>query len=403
MQITFIRHAETEGNVAHVWQGHGDSPLTERGRRQAADLGARPSLRRFDLVVASDLGRVRETAAIAGLDPELDPQWREVHLGGWEGLTSDEIEARHPDERAALRAGADVPLGGGETPSALAARIDAAFDALVARCDDGDRVAVITHGGVIHSIVARHLGLRGRDHRVGRLRNTAMTTFEVDGGRVLAVFNDATHTGTALHPDESGAIVALVRHGETEANVDGRWQGVTDGALTEEGRAQARRLAAAYDGLDHVYSSHLQRARDTAAALAGASGVEVTVVPGLQELHFGEWEDLAPARIREIDAERFEAIYVHDQDLPRGGTGETAAAMGRRMADAVAGIARRHPGGHVAAVSHGGAIRALASDLVGLPFDNRSHLALAGNTEVTHVRAAADGLALASYNTRPGR
>ncbi|MBU1225656.1 MAG: histidine phosphatase family protein [Actinobacteria bacterium] len=57
----------------------------------------------------------------------------------------------------------------------------------------------------------------------------------------------------------------------------------------------------------------------------------------------------------------------------------------------------------MAVVTHGGAIRAYAADLVGLSFDNRSHLALPGNTEVSHIRVAAHGPVLSSYNMRPGR
>jgi len=405
MQITFIRHAETIGNLSHVWQGHGDSPLTERGRRQAGDLGGRPSLADFDLVVASDLGRVQETAQLAGLEPEVDPAWREIHLGRWEGLTSTEIAERYPDELAALRSGEDVALGGGESSSELRERTEAAIGAIVDRTDPGDRVAVLTHGGVIQSVIGRHLGISGspRPWPVDRLSNTSMTTFEFGDQRVLRVLNDASHTDTTGHPDETGQVVALVRHGETYGNLDGRWQGITDGALTETGLAQAADLATAYNGLDHVYASDLQRAKDTAAALAAASGTGVTVREDLHELDFGEWEDLTPAQMREQWPDEWAAVYVHDQDLPRGITGETAEAMGLRIARAVEEMAAAHPGARVAAVTHGGAIRAYAADLIGLPFDNRSHLAIAGNTGVSHIRMAGHGPVLSSYNMRPGR
>ncbi|MCJ7726365.1 MAG: histidine phosphatase family protein, partial [Acidimicrobiia bacterium] len=267
MQITFIRHAETVGNLHHVWQGHGDSPLSARGRRQATDLGRRPALAGFDLVVCSDLGRVVETARLAGLDPELDPAWREIHLGKWEGLTSTQIGELYPDELAAVRGGTDLALGGGETSAGLAARVDDAVRRLVERVDDGDRVAVFSHGGTIQSVIAGHLGLRERPRPwpIDRVANTSMTTFEYADGAMLRTFNDDSHTEAARHPDETGPIVALVRHGETFANVEGRWQGITDGALTRRGRQQAAQLAAVYDGLDHVYASDLQRAKDTAA------------------------------------------------------------------------------------------------------------------------------------------
>ena len=405
MQITFIRHAETTGNLAGVWQGHGDSPLTDRGRSQAAALGGRAAVGEFDRVVSSDLGRVLETARLAGLEPEADPIWREISLGDWEGLTSTEIAERYPDELAALRGGEDVSLLGGESTSELGERVDAAVAGIREQAGDDEHVAVLTHGGFIQTVVARHLGLPGRPRPVvlGRLGNTSLTTLEYGDGVTMRVFNDAGHAGGPDRPDPPGTLVALVRHGETEGNIEGRWQGLTDGALTVRGREQAARLAASFDGLDHVYSSHLQRARDTAAALAAASGTGLTVRPDLHELHFGEWENLTPEEMRSGWKDEWEAIYVHDRDEPRGLTGETADALGRRIAGAMAEIAAAHPGGSVGAVTHGGAIRAYAAHVVGLPFDNRSHLALPGNTEVTQVALAPGGPILASYNTRPGR
>ena len=215
MQITFIRHAETTGNVAHVWQGHGDSPLTERGRLQARALGTRPSLAGFDRVIASDLGRVVETARLAGLDPEPDPAWREIDLGRWEGLTSEQIQERYPEDLERLRAGEDLALLGGETSSELAARIDTAITAARDQAAGGDHVAVLTHGGVIQTLVARHLGLEGRPRPsvFDRIANTAMTTMEYgESDPVLRVFNDASHDPTQLHPD-GASVVALIRHG----------------------------------------------------------------------------------------------------------------------------------------------------------------------------------------------
>jgi broad specificity phosphatase PhoE len=224
----------------------------------------------------------------------------------------------------------------------------------------------------------------------------------VDGGRIMRVFNDASHSETSAHPDEDGTVVALIRHGETLANLAGRWHGITDGPLSERGMAQAAALAASYDGVSHVYSSHLSRARETAAALATAVGTTVEVRPDLHEIDFGGWEDHTPEEIQTLHPDDWRAVYEDHHDLPRGGTGETAAAAGARMARAVAEIAGAHAGGRVAAVTHGGSIRAYAADVVGLGFDNRSHLALPGNTEVSHFRMTGSGPVLSSYNMRPG-
>ena len=106
MEISFLRHGETEANVAGVWQGsrHG-GVLTDRGREQARSLRDRLASVDFDAVVSSDLVRTMETADLAGLDPEPDAGFREMDIGAWEGLTRDEVRERFPDELARMDEG----------------------------------------------------------------------------------------------------------------------------------------------------------------------------------------------------------------------------------------------------------------------------------------------------------
>lgn len=406
MEITFVRHAETFGNLDHLWQGHGDSELTERGRRQAVDLGNRLRSAEFDAVVCSDLGRAQETAALAGTAAEPSRVWREVDIGEWEGLTREQVFERFPDQIGALRSGAEVRLGGGESWREFSARVDRAVDSLATLLGESDRALVFTHGGVIQSIVAGHLRLRGRPRPwpVDRLRNTSVTTLRFGRGeRSLDVFNDASHTTVEPHPDEVGPVVALMRHAQALANVEGRWQGLADDPLTELGVAQARELAARYDGLSHVYSSALERARVTAGALAERGGIPLTVRPDLHEIAFGDWEDLTPDQIADRFPDEWRRIMVEGADLPRGGTGETMEGAGRRIRRALEQIIAAHPDGGVAVVSHGGAIRAYLCGILGLAFGDRRLLGHPENVSVSHVRMGPSGPSLADYNLVPGR
>ena len=66
-------------------------------------------------MVSSDLVRARDTALAVTPDPLVDPRLRELHLGAWQGLTSEQARERYPEEHAAWRAGQDLPRGGGET------------------------------------------------------------------------------------------------------------------------------------------------------------------------------------------------------------------------------------------------------------------------------------------------
>ncbi len=403
VEIDLIRHGETEGNAAAVWQGQGDTPLTARGISQARRLAGRLQGRRYAAVVASDLGRARATAAEAGLESEPDPAWREADVGAWEGLSHHEVVARHPDTVAALEAGEDVRFGGGETYSELRVRAQEALDKLAARLDDGQRAAVVTHGGVVAGLAANTLGL-GRNERrraLTGLGNTSITTIRIGDDRpALAVLNDTAHLdGDADGPE--GRAVTLIRHGETEANVAGRWQGITDGELTERGARQAAALAGSLDGLAAVYTSPLRRARRTAQAIADAHGLSVEEHPGLVEMHFGEWEDLAPAVISARWPDEWRRIYVEGDDRPRGLSGESYGHVAARMDAAIRELADRHRDDTIGVVGHGGAIRAYVTSVVTLPFGERRRLDQPRNTARCRVLLGGDGARLVDYNVAP--
>ncbi|MBQ1461902.1 MAG: histidine phosphatase family protein, partial [Selenomonas sp.] len=86
--------------------------------------------------------------------------------------------------------------------------------------------------------------------------------------------------------------VIFIRHGQTEWNVTGRYQGQSDVQLTAEGRRQAEQLAADFpvDTVDAVYASDLQRAMDTAETIAQKFGLSVQAEPAFREVSFGKWE-----------------------------------------------------------------------------------------------------------------
>jgi broad specificity phosphatase PhoE len=159
--------------------------------------------------------------------------------------------------------------------------------------------------------------------------------------------------------------VLIVRHGETDWNSARRWQGHADPPLNARGREQARelrdRLAAV--PLDAVYASDLQRAIDTAAAVAEPRGLHVVADHELREIDVGEWSGLTTAEIEE----RYPAGFARHLAGGDGWEdGEPHAAMSARVTAAVERIAAGHPGGQVLCVLHGGTIRALLARAEGI-------------------------------------
>ena len=144
--------------------------------------------------------------------------------------------------------------------------------------------------------------------------------------------------------------ILLVRHGETDWNLQRRLQGHSDTPLNERGREQARALAAelADEPIDAVYSSDLVRAHETARIVAEQHGLDVTASDDLRERHFGTWEGLHDDEIEARFPEAATGVI---------GDGETREAMSRRVFDALQRIAEQHPDGHVLVVSHGGPLR----------------------------------------------
>lgn len=172
--------------------------------------------------------------------------------------------------------------------------------------------------------------------------------------------------------------ILLARHGETEWNRLGRWQGQADPPLNDLGRRQAERLAAqlAGEGIDAVYSSDLRRASETARIVADRFGLAVRERPALREIDVGSWSGLTRDELRE----RFPEGYARWRAGEIGHDGETHEALTRRVVAAVESIADDHQGATVLVVSHGGAIRALRHHAAGDPgesLDNGGTLALA--------------------------
>lgn len=197
-RLYLIRHGETEWNNSRRYQGHMDVALSPRGRRQAALLCERLREEKLAAVYASDLKRARETAAIIawphGLAVIEMPDLRELNFGLWEGLTYQEIAAAYPgdfEEWLADPAGKQVP--GGESFAQLQRRAYNAVTGIVAK-HPGQKVAVVSHGGALRTIILSLLGLGLEGLWRFRLDNASLSIVDCyDGEYILSLLNDVHH------------------------------------------------------------------------------------------------------------------------------------------------------------------------------------------------------------------
>ncbi len=182
----------------------------------------------------------------------------------------------------------------------------------------------------------------------------------------------------------------FVRHGETDWNRDGRWQGHSDTQLNDAGREQARLVADELGGVDVIYSSDLARARETADIIAAQlGGLEVNVDQRLRERSFGAWEGRTAPEIEADFAEQ------HARWLAGKGAGADDAepfdAFGARVRGFLEDLLARHPEETVLIVAHGGSIRVIHALASGLDYV-RDHRSIPGVPNCAVARyAAGDG------------
>jgi|CXWL01.1.fsa_nt_gi probable phosphoglycerate mutase len=178
----------------------------------------------------------------------------------------------------------------------------------------------------------------------------------------------------------------IVRHGETDDNANGIFQGQSGRGLNRRGQAQAARLAERLrrTRIDAIVSSDLERAVETAAILGSACDRTPALDPGLREVDVGTWTGKSHDAIAALYPEEW-AAWSSGLDVRRGG-GETYAELAERVELAIGRIASAHDASHrIVLVSHGGAIKSTIARLLGVSREGLRALAGTANASLTVV------------------
>jgi broad specificity phosphatase PhoE len=188
-QIYLVRHGETEWSKSGQHTGRTDIPLTDRGRRQAVDIGRRLRGHDFALVLSSPMSRAAETARLAGFaDARPTTDLMEWDYGEFEGRTTHEIRESLPGW--SIWKG---PWRDGEVPDQVGVRVDRVIDRCVAPDVRGDTL-IFAHGHVLRVLTARWLG---QPAQAGGHYALGTATLSVLGweraNRAIETWNDACH------------------------------------------------------------------------------------------------------------------------------------------------------------------------------------------------------------------
>jgi broad specificity phosphatase PhoE len=159
----------------------------------------------------------------------------------------------------------------------------------------------------------------------------------------------------------------LIRHGATTLSAEDRFAGAVDVPLSDEGRAQARRLGErlASTKLSALYASPLSRTVETARLVGAPQSLEPELEGGLREIAHGHWEGLRRQEVEQQFATEYEA-WEADPFTFAPPEGETGLAVMARALPVIREIVLRHPDQNVAVISHKATIRLLLCSLLGI-------------------------------------
>ena len=412
LRLLLVRHGLSSFNKERRIQGRDDlSNLSEEGHEQARALGRSLQDVSIQAVYSSPLQRAAATTASLletqggqAPDPVFDDGLLEVDLEPWSGQTIDELmqgstEAYKIWKQRPMELELQRRDGSNYKPlPELMEQARGFISRLLERhpATGNDTVLVVAHNAILRCLMLVLLGEPDHGFRRLRVDNTSLSVFNIrpgDNGPQVQIecLNSTTHLQPL--PDKGkNARLILVRHGETDWNKAGRFQGQIDIPLNENGRRQA---AAARDFLkdipiDRAWSSTLSRPTETAQIILEAHpDVPLTQIDGLVEIGHGVWEGKLESEIREDWSELLDTWKRAPEtvQMPEGETIQDVWARSVRSWGEIAGELK--PEETVLVVAHDAVNKTILCDLLGLtPADIWA--VKQGNGGVTVVDIAAD-------------
>ena len=201
VKVVFVRHGQTEWNVSGRYQGQSDVALSAAGLAQAEKLAEGFPVAHLDAVYASDLVRARVTAETVaknfGLPVQLEPAFRELSFGDWEGLTYEEVVASWPDAMRNFLAHPDIlEVPHGESFPAVQQRALKRLHELLQQ-HEGQTIMIAAHGAVLRTMLVAALHMPLQYLWSIRQFNTAVNIvrYDTDGSPTVELLNSTAHLG----------------------------------------------------------------------------------------------------------------------------------------------------------------------------------------------------------------
>ena len=361
--VHLIRHGETEQNVLKVWQGHTDTPLNQTGLRQAKLLALR--LKDSNATVySSNLERASETASFLSKKIELRETLREINVGDFTGMPVGQTYSLNNEIFQSLQDDS-YQFPNGETVKEFKQRVKDEIEYIFGNIENGSEAIVVTHGFFIGTAIGLSIGFNKYPFPIGNIENTSISTLiKRDSITQVNKFNDSLHL-SELNIDFPKKIkekkITFIRHGQTDSNTSGIWQGHIDNPLNETGKNTAQKLRKTFDDYDVYLSSTYQRALETLSIVI--DNKDILTSEDLIEINLGNWEGLTTSEILEQYHDDFINALFLDYKYKYGINGESTYEAGIRVKN----LLKEYPKKNILMASHGGTIKAAVTNLLKAP------------------------------------
>lgn len=390
--LHFIRHGQTKENLQKIWQGHTETELDLIGLEQAVNVSKR--LKNYNQVFSSDLKRAVETANHISSKVEKRKELREVDVGSFVGKKVSETYTNNP---LILKSLIDdsFTFPNGESMKDFRGRVKQELDYLFSQTKENETSIVVTHGFFIGTAIGSTLGFKEFPYPIGNISNTSISTIiEREGLRQVNKFNDSIHLdfkyGSPFNLYNSQ--VTFMRHGQTDSNTKGVWQGKLDNPLNSFGIKTAKQLSTKISKYNVYLSSPLKRTQET---MKLATNEKFKTYKELVEIDLGKWEGMTTKEILENFRNNFINSLFLDNKSKYGEVGESLLEVGERVEKLI----KKFKNKKVLISSHGGTIKAGVTKLLNLP-DNKaaSGLTIPNNLGLSTLVCENNQYQLWSYN-----
>ena len=322
LRLVFVRHGLSSFNEKGLIQGRtDDSYLTDKGYEQAFKSGEALSKINFDKIYSSPLIRAAETAKTINkrLKKEhniiYDKNLLEVDLSSWSGLPINEIKNKYPDiypiwkndpENLTLKSIDNItyqPIQ--ELYNQANDFIKNIFEIYLEKPDSN--ILIIGHNAILRCLILSLIGQPKKGFRKIKLDNASFSIINISKNKKsyktqIECLNQTSHLGKNIPNQIGDSRIFLIRHGETNWNKEGRFQGQIDIPLNENGKIQAKKVSKYLKEINFnkAFSSSMKRPYETAEIiLQKRSGLKITKIDELIEISHGLWEGKLENEIKE--------------------------------------------------------------------------------------------------------